>query len=112
MSNPFEEISARLSNIESLLLDLKHGPIEAQALPDPDEFLTVKETAVFLKLSVPTIYTLISKGEIPVMKRSQRCYFLKIDLVNYLKQGRKKSSAEISKEADLYLNEKNRGSNG
>ena len=103
MSNPFEEINTRLSNIEALLLDLKHGPLEAKPLPDPNEFLTVKEAALFLKLAVPTVYTLISKGELPVMKRSQRCYFLKTDLVNYLKQGRKKSSREISAEADEYM---------
>ena len=104
MSNPFDEIAARLSNIESLLLEIKHGPLEANPLPDPDEFLTVKEAAIFLKLAVPTVYTLISKGQLPVMKRSQRCYFLKIDLVNYLKEGRKKSSGEISAAADDYIN--------
>ena len=103
MSNPFEEIEARLANIENLLIDLKHNPGGAPPLPDPDEFLTVKEAATFLKLSVPTVYTLISKGQLPVMKRSQRCYFLKSDLVNYLKQGRKKTNAEIGQEADSYL---------
>ena len=106
MNNPFEEINIKLSNIESLLLDLKHGPLEARTTPNPDEFLTVKETALFLKLSVPTIYTLISKGVLPVLKRSQRCYFLKIDLVNYLKEGRKKTTREISLEAEAYVGSK------
>lgn len=106
MSNPFEEIEARLTNIENLLIDLKHNPGGAPPLPDPDEFLTVSEAATFLKLSVPTVYTLISKGQLPVMKRSQRCYFLKLDLVNYLKSGRKKSTAEISAAADDYINDK------
>lgn len=106
MSNPFEEINTRLISIESLLLDLKHGPLETKPIPDPDEILTVKEAALFLKLAVPTIYTLNSKGELPSMKRSQRLYFLKADLVNYLKGGRKKSAAEISGEAEKYLKNK------
>jgi hypothetical protein len=38
MSNPFEEIEVRLSNIESLLLDIKHKPIDGPPRPDPEEF--------------------------------------------------------------------------
>lgn len=103
MNNPFEVIEARLNNIETLLLDLKHIPREQGEQPEKDELLTVQDTAKFLSLSVPTVYGLISKGELPVMKRSKRCYFSKVELVNYLKQGRKKTLAEIASEADTYL---------
>jgi excisionase family DNA binding protein len=106
MSNPFEEINSRLSNIETLLLEIKHGPLETSPLPDQDEFLTVKEAAEFLRLSVPTVYTLISKSQLPVMKRSGRCYFLKAELTKYLKEGRKKTILEIAGEADKYLTSK------
>lgn len=72
-----------------------------------DELLTVQDAAKFLRLSVPTIYGLIHKGELPVMKRSKRCYFSKHELLDYLKQGRKKTLAEtaseISKETDAHL---------
>jgi excisionase family DNA binding protein len=109
MSNPFEEIEARLSNIESLLLDIKHGA-RSTKITDPqsdsEEFLTVKDAAILLRLAVPTIYKLISRGEIPVMKRAKRCYFSKEDLVNYIKQGRKKTAGEISAAADIYLSKK------
>lgn len=75
---------------------------------DADELFTVADAAKFLSLSVPTIYGLIHKGELPVMKRSKRCYFSKVELINYLKQGRRKtvaeSAAEISKETDAHLN--------
>lgn len=82
-----------------------------QKAPDhlADELLTVEETANFLRLSVPTVYGLISKGVIPVMKRSKRCYFLKVELINYLKQGRKKTSEEIAAERDNYLGSKKKG---
>jgi excisionase family DNA binding protein len=73
---------------------------------ETDELLTVQDTAIFLSLSVPTVYTLISKGELPVMKRSKRCYFSKVELINYLKQGRKKTVREIETDADTYLNKK------
>jgi excisionase family DNA binding protein len=103
MNNPFEVIEARLNNIETLLIDLKHTPKERGEQPDADELLTVQDTAKFLTLSVPTVYTLISKGELPVMKRSKRCYFSKVELINYLKQGRKKTLAEIACEVDAIL---------
>lgn len=72
-----------------------------------DELLTVEDTAKFLHLSVPTIYGLIHRGQLPVMKRSKRCYFSKKELIEYLKQGRRKTIAEqdseIQGERDAYL---------
>lgn len=111
MNNPFELIEVRLNKIETLLLDLKNTPNEQGEKTEIDELLTVQDTAKFLSLSVPTVYTLISKGELPVMKRSKRCYFSKVELINYLKQGRKKTLAETASEAEAYLNKKG-GNNG
>jgi excisionase family DNA binding protein len=111
MNNPFELIEARLNNIETLLLDIKHTPKVQGEEPETDELLTVQDTAKFLSLSVPTVYTLISKGELPVMKRSKRCYFSKVELINYLKLGRKKTFSEIACEAENYLKTKG-GNNG
>lgn len=74
-----------------------------------DELLTVQDTAKFLSLSVPTIYGLIHKGELPVMKRSKRCYFSKVDLINYLKAGKRKTVSELETAVDTYLvNQKKR----
>ena len=74
---------------------------------DTDELLTVQDTAKFLRLSVATIYGLIHKGELPVMKRSKRCYFSKKELIDYLRQGRRKTNSEqnfeITSERDAYL---------
>ena len=105
MNNPFESIDARLSNIEILLLDLKHTK-DPDKESDPDVLLTVQDAAKFLSLSVPTIYGLISKKELPVMKRSKRCYFSKVELINYLKQGRKKTTVDTGLEADNYIKQK------
>ncbi len=74
---------------------------------EQDELLTVPDAAKLLSLSVPSIYGLIHKGELPVMKRSKRCYFSKMELIAYLKQGRKKTILETANEAETYL--KNKG---
>ena len=93
MTNPFEVIEARLSNIENMLLDLKH-PVKNDSVPQSD-LMTVAEAADFLDLTIPTIYTKTSRGELPFMKRSKRLYFSREELVKYLKKGRQGSLVEF-----------------
>ncbi|MDI9878062.1 helix-turn-helix domain-containing protein [Flectobacillus longus] len=76
-----------------------------------DGLLTVEETAKFLNLSVPTIYSKVSKKELPVLKQGKKLHFLKSELFEYLKRGRKKTNAEIAEEASDYLKKKG-GRNG
>ena len=109
MNNPFEVIEARLCSIENLILDLKHQPKQDETTETPEQLLSVQEAAQFLNLKVPTIYSKSSKGELPVMKRGKRLYFSSTELMEYLKEGRKKSNVEIEAEAESYL--KKKGSN-
>ncbi|MEQ3655903.1 MAG: helix-turn-helix domain-containing protein [Dokdonia sp.] len=111
MTNPFEAITARLSSIENLILDLKHPQQHAKPEKVAERLLTVQEAAQFLNLTVATIYSKVSKGELPVMKRSKRLYFSSTELMDYLKQGRKKSNAEIEAAANAYLSNNNKGLN-
>lgn len=46
-----------------------------------DEILTVKEAAQFLKVSVPTIYQLKARNQIPFKKVGGNLRFLKSDLI-------------------------------
>ena len=102
MSNPFEALESRLDSIENLILSLKQ-PTAVEPSKHPEQLLTVQEAAQFLNLTVATIYSKVSKGELPVMKRSKRLYFSSTELMEYLKEGRKKSNAEIEQEAEAYL---------
>lgn len=54
-----------------------------------EQFLTIKEAAEFLNLTVSTLYSKCSRGELPFMKRSKRLYFSSVELMEYLKAGRK-----------------------
>jgi len=103
MNNPFEIIEARLNNIETLLLDLKHSPKEQHSHPESDQLLTIQQAAEILCLSVPTIYSLVSRSEIPCMKKGKRLYFSKEEITNWIKTGRKKTISEIEMETDNYL---------
>jgi len=95
------QILCRVMHIEHFLLE--QGKKDHN---DENELLTVQDAAKFLRLSVPTVYGLIHRGELPVMKRSKRCYFYKSELLKYLQQGRKKTKAEITQEASSYFKTK------
>lgn len=71
-----------------------------------ENFLTIEEAATFLKISIHTIYSKVSKKELPSMKRNGRLYFSNLDLVNYLKSGRKLTNDEIDASAENYLSRK------
>lgn len=84
------------------LLSKNQTPPEIIDIPNMD----VHEAALFLKLKVPTIYSKVSKGEIPSMKRGNRLYFSRKDLTLYLQEGRTKSEAEIDELASKYISSK------
>lgn len=102
----FEQLPHAVTMLTKEVSELKRLLIEKQEQPttdQPEQLLTIAEAAEFLSLTVPTMYSKVSKNEIPVMKRSKRLYFSRTELLEYLKQGRKKSNAEIQQEAEAYL---------
>lgn len=70
------------------------------------DLLNVKETAKFLDLTIPTIYSKVNRGELPYMKKAKRLYFSKKELTDFLKGGRKKSIKELQAEVDKYFTKK------
>lgn len=68
-----------------------------------EQLLTIQQAAEFLNLTVPTVYSKVSKGELPVMKRSKRLYFSSSELVAYLKEGRRNTNTEVETAASKYL---------
>jgi len=95
----------KLDYIEKLLLDAK---ADAKEPIQKDEILSVQEAAAFLKLAVPTIHTMVSRAEIPANKAGKKLYFLRDELTDWIKQGRKKTAKELQREADNYLKSKSR----
>jgi excisionase family DNA binding protein len=74
-----------------------------------DKLLTIEEAANFLSLAKSTLYCKVSKGELPYIKRGKRLYFSRVELSNYLQQGKKLTSAEIAEDASFCLAKRKRG---
>lgn len=104
-----EAVTMLTKEISELKRLLSEKP--AQSAEPAEQFLSIQEAAEFLSLTVPTMYSKVSKGELPVMKRSKRLYFSRAELLAYLKEGRKKSNSEIEQEAKAYLLNNKKGLN-
>ena len=101
--------SEQLSNLiqSSVRKALKETPPQTvEPTEQPEQLLTIQEAAEFLSLTVPTMYSKVSKGELPVMKQGKRLYFSRAELLDYLKAGHKKTNAEIEQDAESYLSRK------
>jgi excisionase family DNA binding protein len=109
----FDQLPKAVTMLTKEVSELKRLLIEKQEQPTtpPEQLLTIQEAAEFLSLTVPTMYSKVSKGELPVMKRSKRLYFSRTELLDYLKEGRRKTNAEIEQEAKAYLLNNKKGLN-
>ena len=74
--------------------------------PEREKPLSVPEAAEFLNISVNSIYKLTRTKTIPHMKKGKSIYFLKEELIDWLKQGRKRTVDEIAAEAANYIGAK------
>ena len=67
-------------------------------------YLTINEAAEYISLSLPTIYGMTSRKEIPHIKKGKRLYFIKKDLNEFLENGRNKTKYEIFDNATKSIN--------
>lgn len=107
-------ISLPIEDLQTVIIDcvnacLKNSKQEHPPVELPENPIPIQEAAQFLGLTVPTMYSKVSKGEVPVTKRGKRLYFFRSELLKYLKEGHKKSNAEIEAEADAYFSNNKKG---
>ncbi|WGQ10828.1 helix-turn-helix domain-containing protein [Pedobacter gandavensis] len=95
----------KVEHIEELLQDLQPQP------PNENDLLTIQEAAEFLKVTVPALYTKVSRHEIPVSKPGKRLYFNKTELKKWIIASRKKTAMEIRKEAEEQMKMLNKHKN-
>jgi excisionase family DNA binding protein len=94
----------KLENIEQLIVTQN-----SSLQPESDKLLTIKQAAEIIHLSVPTIYGLVQRSEVPVCKRGKRLYFSKQELTAWIMSGRKRTIAEIDEDVKNYYPSLKRG---
>lgn len=95
------EIHKKLDRLTRLfLLDKKQTPLQR------DKLLTIEEASKLITLRKSTIYSLVSKKEIPFSKKGKRLYFSTSELEDWIREGRNATLKELDKRRDLFLNPK------
>ena len=74
---------------------------------DEDAYLSIEDVAKIIHLSKATIYGLTHQNKIPFLKKGKRLYFLKSEILDWVKSGKKESKSELENRANEYLS-KNR----
>jgi excisionase family DNA binding protein len=81
MTNPFEVIEARLSNIENLLLDIKHPTKAPEPLPDR---ITLQDACELTGQSKGQLYKMTMLGTIPFSHFGKRLIFSRKALTEWM----------------------------
>jgi excisionase family DNA binding protein len=74
---------------------------------DEDPLLTIDEVSKNYNLSKATIYGLTHKKEIPFYKPGKRLFFLKSEILDWIKSGKQTTKSDLEIRANEYLS-KNR----
>lgn len=99
-----QAVSLLIEKVDSLTMLLENksnNPNTASNKP-----LSIQEAAKFLKLSVPTIYGMVSRREIPFSKLGKRLYFSESELSEWIQTGRKSTRAEMLTSSECVLTPK------
>jgi excisionase family DNA binding protein len=67
------------------------------------ETFSIKEAASFLKLKITTLYEKTSRKLIPHFKKGNKLYFNRVELEDWINQGKVKTQQEIEGSAATYL---------
>lgn len=92
MNNPFDTIDARLSNIETLLLDIKHSPSDSvkQTVAIPRQKINgIRGLAKFLDVSTPTAQRLKNEKKVQAYCTGNKYYFFSDEVNASLKASMK-----------------------
>ncbi len=100
LNMPFSEILNLISDqvAEKILQNLNLSNSSHE-----DVFMNIDETAKLIDLSRPTVYGLVHKNKIPYHKKGKRLYFLKSEILAWLKSGKHQTKSEMEDRADAYL---------
>ena len=98
LPNAVSQLAEKLNQIEELIRSQKNQP-----QVEEDKLLTIKEASQLLCLTVPTVYGLVQRREIPVCKKGKRLYFSKSEVIEWIKTGRKKTNEQVDQATEGYL---------
>lgn len=109
MENPFQSIIDELRELNRNYSSLADARNISPKVPDDDaeEVLDFLGFCQFLKISKATGYKYTSQNLAPYIKKEGKLFFLKSDLIEWLKSGRIKTKWELDEDARKFIKERN-----
>ena len=107
-SNPFltlehnieQKITQHFNSIKDILLEI------SKSKADDEEIGGMELAKRITGLSYPTIYGLVSTREIPHSKKGKKLYFIKSQLIEWVKSGNRKTTSQIEVDAEKFISRK------
>lgn len=84
MNNPFEALEARLINIESILIDLKHPRPQPENAPE-NEFITRVEVCKLLNFNLTTLHKHTRSNKLKSYGIGNRVLYRKCEVLQAVK---------------------------
>ena len=106
----FEGLPTAISSLAEEVKQIKALLLETATKEGGDSILTIQETSEFLHVQKQTLYSYVSKGVIPHHKRAGRLYFLKNELIDWIKSGNKRAF-DVEAEAKRIIAKRKGGKN-
>jgi excisionase family DNA binding protein len=94
-------LSCKIDRIEMLLIKINNeNNLKMKENNQQTDLMTIKEASKLLDLSIPTIYSKVSRRELPYHKQAggKRLFFSRTELTGLIKEGRVKTATEIYNE--------------
>lgn len=94
----------RLNELEVLIQNsvrkvLKESDIKGKPSASEEGPIDIHEAAKIIGKSIPTLYGYVHRNLIPHMKRGQRLYFYRKELLQWIESGRVRTTDEINQAA-------------
>ena len=106
-TNETRVIDLTVQQLENLIGKTVKNNLHQQAntTPPQKDLLNIKEAAEYLSYSVKSLYGKVHFRTIPFIKKegSNKLFFSRAELNEWLRSGKKKTKAEISQDADNYV---------
>ena len=80
----------------------------ALQIQEEGSLLDISQAGKLLHLTTNTMYKMVQKRALPYNKRGKKLYFLKDDLMNWIKAGKIKTEVELKAEAEEVFISKNK----
>lgn len=108
----FDDLPRAITDLTKEVGELKSLLTQKQKTDDQtDQWLDLNELIEYdpEKRTKQTWYSKLHKNEVPHYKRDKKVYFLKSEIDEWLKEGKRKSNAELEQEAEMYLSNNKKG---